>query len=239
MNWYLYALARSPGSSPAGIGGKPVFAAAHRGIRLLASAWADSPAPLRASAHILAHEDVVGAAAAAGPVLPFRFGTIANETACLAFVDRHAERIMQRLQAVAGQVEVSLKVLEPAGQAPAQEQAPPTGTIYLLRRQRAAHREQERVQRAAELIAAIEATLAPWITERRQRLAPTPHVLAVMTHLIPAAALDPWAKAVSGLRSGFPGLDFLASGPWPPYHFAEVTKGDAATVPDPGPPGQR
>lgn len=227
MRCYLYALAGgNPGELPPGIGGREVFVVEHEGIPLVASTWGEAPPPPVDEPSLLGHEAVVEAAMQAVTILPFRFGTVGDEPACRRFVESHADRIRDRLRQVEGQVEVSLKVIDRSGathRPPAP--APGSGLDYLLHRRCEAQREQERTEQARRLVAEMEADLAPWFTDRRHRLAPGRQIVAAITHLVPRSSVEPWANAVTALRARYPGLDFLASGPWPPYHFAEVTDG--------------
>lgn len=223
MKWYLYAIAAgSPRDLPDGVGRRPVFVTVHRDIGILASDWDGAPPPLSELA-VVAHERVVEAAMQTIPVLPLRFGTVLDESLFLAFIDMHVDRIRRLLIKVADKVEVTLKVFVPSGvETRLQGEEPRTGVAYLLQRQRDALRERKRAEYAKGLVMEIESTLTPWITERHHRLVPTAHVLATLNYLIPQSALGAWTQAAADLQARFPDLDFLASGPWPPYHFAEV-----------------
>lgn len=225
MRWYLYAIAGgSPGDLPPGVDGKPVITLVHGDLRLLASRWDERTPPLDQGA-VLRHEAVVEAAMEAVTVLPCRFGTLGDGPVCLAFVERNADRIRTRLAKVAGQAEVTLKLLDPARRPTPPGAAPRSGVTYLLRRQQQARREQERAERARGLIEQVDAVLSPWASDRRQQVAPSAHVLAALTYLVPRDAVGAWTQAALALRPTFGDIDLMASGPWPPYHFAEVTDG--------------
>lgn len=227
MRAYLYAFASDdPTELPVGVFGRPVIVRNHMGVRLLLSPWESEPVPPVSAENVLDHERVVEAAMRTTAVLPFRFGTVVDEEVCRDFIERHRERIEGQLEKVAHHVEVTLKVFEPAAPTAPAAGPPATGTTYLLRKHREIQLEEERVGRARQLIEHIEAPLARWIADRDHRLAPSPGLLATATHLIPAPALADWTQAVAAVRSQFPQLDFMASGPWPPYHFAEVTARD-------------
>lgn len=238
MRWYLYAFAAGmPGGLPCGVGGRPVFAAMQQAICLLLSHWDDEPAPPLTKETALAHEGVVEAAMREYAVLPCRFGTVADHAYCLDFVTTHANAIQARLQRVTGQVEVTVKVFDrPEGvRVSHEEDLPRSGTAYLLRRHMAIQQEQARTERAGILADGIDSVLSPWATDRHRQLAPARDVLVTMTYLIPKEATNEWAAAAGSLRDRFPAYDFLATGPWPPYHFVEVTTSDGRnTQPHPG-----
>ncbi|HEY3365246.1 MAG TPA: GvpL/GvpF family gas vesicle protein [Symbiobacteriaceae bacterium] len=250
--FYLYAIAAGdPGTLPDGIGHRPVCPWVRDGVYILVSRLCGDPLQTADQEDLLAHERVVEAAMQAVTVLPFRFGTITDEPALAAFAERYRDRIARRLGQVAGHVEVTLKVLDPGpagtpaaapAAAPAMEPQPGLlpGSAYLLLRQAQARREEARRERAGSLVARLEQSLGTWATARHHKLAPSQHVLAAVTHLIPQPALGPWVEAAARLREQHPDLDFLASGPWPPYHFSEVTGDDGGEPePDAGSAGRR
>lgn len=229
---YLYGFAGGPpGDLRCGMADRPVFALPHQGIALLVSPW-DNGLPLpQGERGIVAHERVVEAAMEAVPILPCCFGTVVDESVAREFVDRHAGCIRERLDRVAGHVEVSLKIIEPATvELPSPEPRARSGTAYMLRQYAAARRQELRQGRAQALVDQVERELAPWVRERHHRIVPTPMVLATVTHLIDRACLQSWSEAVADLQTRLDGLDLLASGPWPPYHFAEVTGDDRGTT---------
>jgi hypothetical protein len=223
MTWYLYGFAAGmPIGLPCGVGGRPVFAAMADEICLLISHWDDEPAPPLTGEAVLAHEEVVEAAMQACAVLPCRFGTVVEHAYCLDFVSTHADRIQARLQAVTGQVEVTLKVFDrTSGTRVSHRAGPRSGTAYLLRKQVNVHQEQARTERAR--------VLSLWATDRYRQLAPAGEVLVAMTYLIPAAATTAWTDAAGSLHDRFADYDFLATGPWPPYHFTEGKTRDGRT----------
>lgn len=229
MRWYIYGVTGSPPPLDAeGVGGQPVSALEEGSLWLIGSPWAGDPPGLEPAA-VLAHERVVEVALEVGAVLPFRYGTVVDEVAVRAFVQTHSARIARQLAQVRGRVEVSLKLIElspPPPREPVSPARPSTGLEYMQRRREAVRRLEERAERARAVVARVEERLAPWIADRRHRLAPDDRVLAAITHLIPREAVGEWTQAVADLRPQLTGLDCLASGPWPPYHFAEVTEDD-------------
>jgi hypothetical protein len=237
MTWYLYGFAAGmPTGLPCGVGGRPVFAAMADEICLLISHWDDEPAPSLTGAAVLAHEEVVEAAMEACAVLPCRFGTVVEHAYCLDFVATHADEIHARLQAVTGQVEVTLKVFDrTSGSRVSHGDGARSGTAYLLRKQVNVHQEQARAKRATTIADEIDAVLTPWATDRHRQFVPAGEVLLAMTYLIPAAATPAWTAAAESLRDRFADYDLLATGPWPPYHFTEGKTRDGRTFePDPG-----
>ncbi|WP_328859530.1 GvpL/GvpF family gas vesicle protein [Streptomyces sp. NBC_00306] len=107
---YVYAFVRDGMPSPVtdGVGGAAV--------RLvpagdLAAAVSDAPAGLRARRRdLMAHQNVLGELAAAGPVLPMRFGVIAADEPAVheGLMTRHDECVEQ-LSALEGRTEMNVK----------------------------------------------------------------------------------------------------------------------------------
>lgn len=206
--WYLYAIAGEPPPGlPGGVGGEPVVPLMQDSICLLVSPYVGDPHAGAAHGDLLAHRRVIETAMQRTTVLPFDFGTVVDEPACAAFVARYGARIRQQLARLSGHVEVTLEV-RGAGESPA-------GGWQ---------------RRAAELAAELQRLLGPWAAASRLRLLPSEHVLLSLTHLVHHSALGPWAEAAARVREAHPRLEFAGTGPWPPYHFGDVTDPDAESA---------
>ncbi|MDB1088204.1 GvpL/GvpF family gas vesicle protein [Streptomyces sp. ACA25] len=111
---YVYGIVRADHSLPAGclgVGSPPAVLRLLRSGRLAAAV---SPAPegLRARRRdLMAHQDVLLALSISGPVLPMRFGMVANDDAFVR--GRLAEdenRCLETLERLDGRLEMNLKV---------------------------------------------------------------------------------------------------------------------------------
>ena len=225
MKWYLYAFAAGrPDGLPRGLGGRTVLVPVVHETCLLVSDWDEDQAPPLSAETALAHEGVIEAAMREVAVLPCRFGTLVDPEFCRGYVAAHSGSIRARLQRVSGQVEVTVKLFDRAeGGGAVCDNPPRSGTAYLLRKQMEVHAEQARSERVRRLADEIDSVLAPWATDRCREFTPGRGALVALSYLIPKEAVAPWAEAAAGLRGRFPAYDVLATGPWPPYHFAEVT----------------
>ncbi|MBV7648292.1 GvpL/GvpF family gas vesicle protein [Streptomyces albidoflavus] len=121
MSLYVYGVV-APGhpvpAGPAGVGAGPVRLLT-TGPQAPAAVVGDAPAGLRARRRDLtAHQELLVALAADGPVLPMRFGVVLPDEAVL--LDQLATRrsaYERALERVAGRVEMNVKALPPQGEA--------------------------------------------------------------------------------------------------------------------------
>ncbi|MFJ4436449.1 GvpL/GvpF family gas vesicle protein [Streptomyces sp. NPDC088923] len=109
---YVYAVVPED-TEPTGLTGVGSPAREPRAVRAagLAALVSPAPAPLRAKRRdLLAHQGVLAALAARGPVVPMRFGVVAaGEEAVREDLRRGAERYRAALERVTGRVEVNVK----------------------------------------------------------------------------------------------------------------------------------
>lgn len=107
---YLYGLVRADAEPPSaeGIEGCPVLACRlEEDLSVLHSAIADTTLQPR-RAHLAAHDRVLAAAMAAGPVLPLRFGTIVDGGPSVLLEQLDCAAALQQMDGLAGKVEVEL-----------------------------------------------------------------------------------------------------------------------------------
>jgi len=192
--------------------------------------------------NIWQHESVVEALMSDRTVLPARFGSILeNESRLQALMDQLYPDLLANLNRLAGRVEVSLHVLwnPPApedGDPPASNvekeslasAAPQTGAEYMLDRLHQAQQQSAVRQKAKTLAAGIHASLKLLADESQVQVLPTHTLLLKAAYLVKRKQLDLFRKVVdhlsaenqSGAQGGAdPGLNFICTGPWPPYSF--------------------
>ena len=173
----------------------------------------DRPPPAE-RADLLSFGEVVQSLASTSPVLPVRFGTTLPDLAGLELLmEERGPGWRRRLDAVEGHVEMVVHARDagrPAPTAPAAT-GEVTGTEYLLSRAAVARHD-------AELIDSLRAALHPVVAETRVLRG---HDESRVACLVAAdrvaalhAALQRWAAAAEGRSAE-------ATGPWPPFSFAE------------------
>jgi Gas vesicle synthesis protein GvpL/GvpF len=163
---------------------------------------------------VLAHERVVEAVMARGPVLPLRFGTQLEreEQLTAALADRRDE-LVRALERVRGHVELGLRVIPRRGSKPDLEAGEQTGRAYLLGRV-SEHR------RANEAARNLHAPLAELAAESLVRERPAPPAILVATYLVDAERITEFRTRADELAARQRHLHVVVTGPWPPYNFA-------------------
>jgi Gas vesicle synthesis protein GvpL/GvpF len=237
---YVYAIAeRFPAAVEGmrGVGELPVRPLAAAG---LAVAVGEAPSPgALADADLWAHELVVEALAAAGPVLPARFGSrLPDDAAVVAFVSARAGALRSALSRVRGRSELAVRARR-LGQGQDQEAATPgagapartgaTGSVpspvgrpgawtaYLAGlavHARWAASLRETVHRPLMALAADGC----WGTNRSGPWQTTG------SYLVETCAVREFATAVASLARRLDGTALTCTGPWPPYSFAAVDR---------------
>jgi hypothetical protein len=224
MGFHLYCVTTAA-ITPEGVGGidgAAVQAIASGGI----AAWASpADAPLRASLDAArAHNAVVEAAHRLETPVPLRFGQwLPDEASVRARLAERADDWRTQLAALAGTAEFGVRILDPARPGPAQDVRPEStgaGRAYL---EALAGRETERARRSAagqEIAAALEQDLGGTVLRARVDPLETAHGLATIAHLVRRNDAAAYRSTLERAIAGRPELQFLTSGPWPPYSFA-------------------
>jgi hypothetical protein len=180
------------------------------------AAWAvvaaREAAPEPSEAALREHDARVRAIEAhVGAILPARFATLAaDERDLIERLAPRADALAAALAEVAGRVQMTLRLFASGASAPAAvEDAARPGTSWLRTRARAAQIPE---------LDRIRAVLGRWVKREHVERHDTPPLVASVYHLVAredAAAYAEAARAIAewGVR---------ASGPFPPYAFAEV-----------------
>jgi hypothetical protein len=187
-----------------------------RGLRLVpAGRIAAVVEPGRARAvnrrNVLAYDHMVRELAdRVAAILPARFNTVvADEGEIAAALAARRPHLLAALRHVRGRVQVTVRI--PAGRAAAPDKARragvvrPTGTEYLRSR---------RIPEIDPVRAAVRKIVRDERVERHTSL-------ASIHHLVPAASVDAYWRAVVGAADAA-GLRLVITGPFPPYAFAEI-----------------
>ena len=232
MRLYLYCLIDDDASVE-----NVVFSAENEGItgsqvtlfcvgdfNLLVSDFAGTSVPVTRE-NVLKHAAVVSSLLAETTPLPFRFGTLATEAVLESFLTARSDALRSKLELVRGCVEMSVKIIwdrewaeEPA---PGAEPMKP-GTAFL--------KEKKRELLGSETRATEAKRIARWLTERLGhavrvetfKTIATDKLLLTAAHLVERSSVEEYRSRLKSARLERPELHFLASGPWPPYSFANI-----------------
>jgi hypothetical protein len=159
--------------------------------------------------------EVLEEGAAPSPVLPVRFGTTLPDLAGLEQLMRErGSGWRRRLDAVEGHVEIVVHARDAGGPAPAPDPGAGevTGTEYLLSRAAAVRHE-------AELVASVTAAIDPLVAELRVLRGQRETRLAC---LVPPERVAELREALQAWAEVDEGRSVEATGPWPPFSFAEA-----------------
>lgn len=213
---YLYALVQSLGAPPAarGLHGRPLELVALGPLAAVVSRHGELDQELATDA-LMAHAAVVAALMAETPdLVPVRFGAVfENESSLRTAAAARMSALEGVLENVRGRLEFGLHVVRRACDPEQDEQQ--DGRGRLLRKL-----EQLRI---AESASRLDGPLVELAVESRRRRLRTPRLLLSAAYLVArerAPAFSEQAHAIVERRPE--GLEVLATGPWPPYSFAQL-----------------
>lgn len=213
---YLYAFARGLDSPPEAVGLEATSP------ELLPLGFLDAVVsrhgdldPEVASDALVAHANVVEALmGTTDELVPVRFGSVFGDgTSLRTAAAARREALEEVLRKVRGRVEFGLHVVQQQPAAP--DEQPQSGRGRLL-----AKLEQ---LRGAEDAAELDEPLVRAAVDSRRRLLRTPNLLLSAVYLVERARAGEFAARSRAIVERRPrGLEVLATGPWPPYSFAEL-----------------
>ncbi|GGU23797.1 GvpL/GvpF family gas vesicle protein [Streptomyces lavendofoliae] len=238
MSTYVYGIARSshPGlpEKMGGIGDppQPVRVLKHGALAVLVS---DAPEDLRPKRRdLMAHQNVLAEAGAAGAVLPMRFGGVSpDDDAVLAVLGDREEHYLERLRALDDKVEYNVKASHDEEAVLHRVLADNPELRKLSEANRAAGGgtyEQklalgERVAAAVQQREASDAVLLQQALEAEAAdVRPGPESggwLANISFLVERDRADGFVAAIDKLQQAHHHLALQVNGPLPPYSFVE------------------
>ncbi len=230
---YIYAIVDQPdGDLPdiRGIGDAAI-SGLHVGDLLAIVSTVEGDSVPFSRTNLLCHERVIEALMRGRAVLPTRFGTTTE----------HAERIAKALETngagfranldrVRGRVEIALRVGwkpeadEPITRPRAADVA--DGRSYMQALLAQTQRSRQRRDTAEALAAKLTPGLAELADAVVEKILPTPQLLLKAAYLVRHAHVAEIRRRITALRTEYPDLAFLATGPWPAYSF--VAEGNVA-----------
>ncbi|MER7177475.1 GvpL/GvpF family gas vesicle protein [Streptomyces mesophilus] len=238
MTTYIYGIVRrshpNPPTDMGGIGdpARPVRIVTGGELSALVS---DAPENLRPKRNdLLAHQNVLSEAGAAGPVLPMRFGSTAPDDKTVAAVlEERAEHYVERLEALEGKVEYNVKAShdEEAVLHRVMGENPEIRTLTEANRQAAGGTYEQRLRLGEMVVQAVQAREAADAVEIQQELEGAADAVSVgpqstgwlanISFLVARDETEEFLASVDKLRGDHPHLDLRVNGPLPPYSFVE------------------
>ncbi|MGY1741438.1 MULTISPECIES: GvpL/GvpF family gas vesicle protein [unclassified Blastococcus] len=240
----LYAYAITPAGSPVPdaeplAGGERLTRVADGDLALLVSSV--EPARLRVDQDDLSetgplatlvrgHDAVLTAAAAAGPVLPLRFGTVVpDEDAARRLLRTHGASAREQLDRIGDAREWGVRLVRTLAEpAPAAAGGEVSGTEFLAQRRRALTEAEEAGAVAERASRRVEEALAPLTrASLRRGGSPGSSLLLDLAYLVEPGREAEVTAALERLAAeeAAHGLGVELTGPWPPYSFASLEEG--------------
>ncbi|CAL9633008.1 GvpL/GvpF family gas vesicle protein [Streptomyces griseomycini] len=238
MSTYVYGItAASHPALPEGMGGvgdppRPV-----RVLRVgeLAAVVSDAPEGLRPKRReLLAHQNVLSEAGAAGCVLPMRFGSVApDDDAVTGVLAERAEHYGERLRALDGRVEYNVKAnhIEEAVLHHVMAGNPEIRALAESNRQAGGGSYEDKIRLGEMVAAAVKDREAEDGAALERALAPAADAVSVgpestgwlanVSYLVKRETAEEFLAAVEQVRKDMPHLEVRLNGPLPPYSFVE------------------
>lgn len=192
--------------------------------------------------HLLAHNRVNAHVLARVTPLPFRFGTLADESSLASYVAANETALAEAFALVRGCVEMGVKVrLDGDAKAGAKESEVNVtevkveeagaagvgrGTAFLLAKRREILGGEDLKARAEEAAARLAECVEGFTRSADVRLSPEGPIVLRASHLVAREDVAEYRARVRDLGARLVGVHLLTSGPWPPYSFG-VSRGPA------------
>jgi hypothetical protein len=161
---------------------------------------------------LLRYERVIETLTERQAVLPARFGSRSPGPVQLCErLEQQYDQLLAALQRVRGAVELAVRAQWRDPGSPPSRGHPDNGTGYMLGR-------VDRHRRAT----AVARHLDPLATQARAcrtRVLPQPELAWSGAYLVESGRLDQFAETLGDIDSAIEQVDFVCTGPWPPYSF--------------------
>ena len=230
MKLYVYCLTAGIDALPPslrGIGGGEVRLLKAGDFSVLVSDFAGEKPPVNRE-NVLAHAAVVRKVLEHSTPLPFRFGAVFTKEQIESFVAARHDALTTRLDLVRGCVEMSVKVISSAtdGKRPPEDHPPELqdkpGTSFLLEKRRELLGSEARAAEAQQIASWLQTQIGDVIRETQITTNLTDKLLLATSHLVERGVVEQYRVKLKEARLERPELNFLVSGPWPPYSFANI-----------------
>jgi Gas vesicle synthesis protein GvpL/GvpF len=219
MTLLLYGItdAEAVAGETTGIDGARLETVRHRQLVAIVSAEhePDQPADLD---RMLRYERVVQTLMERQALLPARFASRSPGAVQLCQrLEQEHDALLSALERVRGAVELALRAewLDPAPARSGGVQQ--NGTGYML--------ERLDLHRRATVVARRLDPLASRARECRMRVMPRPEVAVSGAYLVDSGQLEPFTETLRDIDGATEQVDFVCTGPWPPYSFVGDVRG--------------
>jgi hypothetical protein len=213
---------RPPADSLTGVQDRPVAALQIDDLLIWVS---HGPRPEPSLEAVQAHNRVVETAVTntVTPV-PLRFGQwLENEAALRSALAERVPGYRRQLAEFAGCLEFGLRLLDPAATPKARDVQASTGTSgfeYMQALRESSRLAEQQREHAETVRARVHETLQDVVRAERVAEERTPHGVLTVAHLVARPRFDEYRERARQLRTMFPAMRLMVSGPWPPYSFA-------------------
>jgi hypothetical protein len=238
VSTYVYGItAGSHPGLPEGMGGvgdppRPVRVLTEGELSALVS---DAPEDLRPKRRdLLAHQNVLSEAGAAGCVLPMRFGSVApDDEAVTGVLAERAEHYRERLRALDGRVEYNVKAnhVEEAVLHHVMAENTEIRSLAEANRQAGGGSYEDKLRLGEAVAAAVKAKESEDFVALQRVLEPVADAVSVgpestgwlanVSFLVDRRSAEEFLAAVERVRTDMPHLEVRLNGPLPPYSFVE------------------
>lgn len=231
MSLYLYCLIDDAiaedvllSSAPEGISGSLVTFYSSADFGLLVSDFAGTSVPVTRE-NVLKHAAVVSAVLPVTTPLPFRFGTLVTEAELESYLSARAAALRAKQDLVRGCVEMSVKIIWDREWTPEQSAAGKSdkpGTSFLVEKRSEILGGEARAAEAKRIAGWLAECLGNAVKDLNLKTNTTEKLLVSAAHLVERGSVERYKAALRSAELERPELHFLASGPWPPYSFANI-----------------
>ena len=232
MKLYVYCLIAGIDALPhalSGVAGAAVRLLKVGDFGVLVSEFGGERVPVNRQ-NVLAHAAVARNLLDQTTPLPFRFGVLVTQEQLESFVTARHDALKERLAIVRGCVEMSVKVISSANNDGKQQQLEPQatgleakpGTAFLLEKRREILGTEARTAQAQQLSSWLQTQLGDLLRDTRINTNLTDKLLLATSHLVERGVVENYRGRLKEARLERPELNFLVSGPWPPYSFANI-----------------
>ena len=231
MKLYVYCVTAGIDALPhpvRGIAGGEVRLLKAGDFSVVVSDFAGDKAPVNRE-NVLAHSSVTRSLLEQTTPLPFRFGAVVTQAQLESFVTARHDALQQRLDLVRGCVEMSVKVISGAAGGELRPQEEQTnglqdkpGTTFLLQKRRELLGSEARAAEAQAIASWLHTQIGDVARETRVDTNLTDKLLLATSHLVKRGDVEHYRARLKEARRERPELNFLVSGPWPPYSFANI-----------------
>ena len=230
MKLYAYCVTRTqiqPTTGTTGLFDRKVYSISVGEISALVSDVAEESIVVTKHS-VLTHQKVVSSLLDETTPLPFRFGTVVSEHDLTSYLEARRSALLAKLASVDGCVEMSVKIIwQEAAQELSKDdrnesQSDSIGTEFLRKKSAELAGSQRLVDKANELAAWLKSCLGSTVSDIRMTVRPSQRLVIAADCLVPRVQLDSYRSAIDGAFSEKPDLHYFASGPWPPYSFANI-----------------